>query len=81
MFCIVKDGTAHEGSYEEIAMRVIPYEIDYQTRTVYLRGIGPDTISYSAQWTDEELRYEVARRVISLILAQGWRLYAPRNYV
>ncbi len=76
MMCLVKDGKAYEGStHEEIARQAMNYSIDYETRTVTLGDKTKDTISYSKSFKDHELEREVAVRVVSLLVMEGWRLY------
>lgn len=74
--CVAKDGRAVEGNtYHEIAMQIMPYRLDHETRSVFIKGIGKDTVTYSAEFSDEEFMREAATRVMTLILRSGWRLY------
>lgn len=49
--------------------------IDVVNRKAIING-KPDTVSFSSQYTDEELPHAIAKRILQLYLRmQGWALY------
>lgn len=77
-YCLVKEGKAFEGdSYMKVVSQITDFSIDYEKGTLFIgyKNIGKDTISYSKEFSKEEIDREAAQRIVQILLRDGWALY------
>jgi len=79
-YCAIKDGQAYSGqSIYEVVHQIISYRIVKEdTYSVYIND-RKDSISYSLEYTHEEVQKEVSKRLKYLLEGQGWVFYTAMN--
>lgn len=78
MYAIIKDNTHYQASTKNDLIQCI-YSIDIKTQKdyskhVYING-KLDSITYSNDWSYDEVRRETIKRCIKLLQREGWIFY------
>ena len=72
---LIKDGVAYEAStIAELVYKAAKVELDYEKHTIIVNGVL-DSITYSNEYKPAEFRADASRRVLRLLIKQGWRLF------
>jgi hypothetical protein len=78
-FCLVDNNNkAYEGDSLRVALeQTNTYVIDYEKRraVILYNNIGADTVSYSPDYTSDEMESEIRKRVLNILIRSGWRFY------